>query len=586
MRSFIFTLVSVLTVSFTFSTFSQAGSTKNDIPKLESGSIIRKSTKGEKWMVSSASPLASQAGEQILRSGGNAIDAMVAVQSVLGLVEPQSSGIGGGSFLIYWDNKTKNLTTFDGRETAPAAATPTLFQDEKGQALKMMDAVVGGRSVGAPGTLRLMHDTHARYGNLSWRTVLLPAITLAEKGFEVSPRLAKMIAQENGDLRIYQNTYRYFFDDDGEPLKIGDVLINLDYANTLKLVAEDIDHFYEGDIANDIVNTVRNAQKNPGVLSKQDLVDYKMIERSPVCAPYHQYKICGMGPPSSGAISVGQILGILSHFPLKELGKNSPESWRLIGNASRLAFSDRNRYISDSDFMPVPIEGLLNPVYLKARAELIPEKGTMHSVSPGKPEFTHAKVTPSFSDDESIELPSTSHFSIVDQEGNVVSITSSIENSFGSRLMTRGFILNNELTDFSFATHRHGLPIVNRVEPRKRPRSAMAPTIVMLNEEPYMTLGSPGGSRIIGYVVKTLIAHLDWDMNIQAAIDLPNLINRFGTYELENNTGAVNFKPNLESMGFRVDLNELTSGLHGIVINENQLEGGADPRREGTVTTQ
>lgn len=583
MISYLLTLISILTLTLTLAPFTQARADKVATPKLDAGSIISKSIKGDRWMVASANPLASQAGEYILLSGGNAIDAMVAVQTVLGLVEPQSSGIGGGAFLIYWDNKEQHLTSFDGRESAPAAATPTLFQDKNGQPLKMYDAIVGGLSVGTPGTLRLMHDTHARYGKLSWRTVLTPAIELAEKGFEVSPRLATMIKEEIGGLRLYKNSFVYFFDDDGKPLSIGDIIINLEYAKTLKLVAQDIDNFYEGEIANDIVKAVKNAPNNPGLLSKQDLVDYKIIEREPVCAPYHQYSICGMGPPSSGGISVGQILGILSNFPLHQLGKDSPESWRLIGSASRLAFADRNRYISDSDFMPVPIDGLLNPGYLKARSELIPEKGNMKKVSPGNPEFHIANISPSFADDESIELPSTSHFSIVDKEGNVVSITSSIENGFGSRLMTRGFLLNNQLTDFSFATHRHGIPIVNRVEPRKRPRSSMSPTIVLLDGQPYMALGSPGGNRIIGYVVKTLIAHLDWGLNIQAAINLPNLINRFGIYELERNTEAESFKPALESMGFKVELDELTSGIHGIVIKNGKLEGGADPRREGTV---
>lgn len=583
MISYLFTRVSILTLALTISSFAQATNNKTVEPKLDVGSIISKSVKGDQWMVASANPLASQAGEYILLSGGNAIDAMVAVQTVLGLVEPQSSGIGGGSFLLYWNVKKQRLTTFDGRESAPAAVTPTLFQDKKGQPLKINDAIVGGLSVGTPGTLRLLHETHARYGDLSWRAVLTPAIELAEKGFEVSPRLAKMIAEETGALRLYKNTFQYFFNDEGIPLRIGDIISNLEYAKTLKLVAQDIDKFYEGEIADDIVKTVQNAPNNPGLLSKQDLANYKIIERVPVCVPYHQYSICGMGPPSSGGITVGQILGILSNFPLSELGKDSPESWRLIGSASRLAFADRNRYISDSDFMPVPIQGLLNSAYLKSRSELIPKEGSMEKVSAGKPEFTNAKIRPLFADDESIELPSTSHFSIVDKKGNVVSITSSIENGFGSRLMTRGFLLNNELTDFSFATHRHGIPIVNRVEPSKRPRSSMAPTIVFLDGQPYMTLGSPGGNRIIGYVVKTLIAHLDWGLNIQAAIDLPHLINRFGIYELERNTHAESFKPALESIGFKVNLDDLTSGLQGIVIKNGKLEGGADPRREGTV---
>ncbi|MEZ8143631.1 gamma-glutamyltransferase [Enterovibrio norvegicus FF-162] len=555
-------------------------------PELATGSVMRKSVKGTQWMVASANPHASKAAESILKKGGNAIDAMVAVQTVLGLVEPQSSGIGGGAFLVYWDNKAQALTTFDGRETAPMAATPTLFLDDNGQPLKFYDAVVGGLSVGTPGTLRLMHDTHAKYGDLSWRAVLTPAIELAQAGFEVSPRLAALIEGDADRLRRYPATHQYFFDDNGNPLSIGDRLVNLEYASTLKMVAEDVDNFYQGPIADDIVATVQNAAGNPGVLSKKDLADYRIVERQPVCAPYRQYRVCGMGPPTSGAITVGQILGILSNFPLKDLGKDSPESWRLMGDASRLAFADRGRYIADTDYVPVPTEGLLAPEYLKARAALIPAEGAMTDVSPGMPQFSHAMKAPALADDQSIELPSTSHFSIVDKAGNIVSITTTIENGFGSRLMTRGFLLNNELTDFSFATQKDGVPIANRIEPGKRPRSSMAPTIVMRDGKPYMAVGSPGGSRIIGYVAKTLVAHLDWGLDIQSAIDLPHLVNRFGTFDLEAGTDAESFKPALEEMGYNVNIRDLTSGIHGIVIDSGALEGGADPRREGLVTAQ
>ncbi|MGF1708115.1 gamma-glutamyltransferase [Enterovibrio baiacu] len=565
---------------------SEGQATDAIAPELATGSVMRKSVKGEQWMVASANPHASKAGEQMLLAGGNAIDAMVAVQTVLGLVEPQSSGIGGGALLVFWDEKKQALTTYDGRETAPLDATPTLFLDDNGQPLQFYDAVVGGLSVGTPGTMRLMHDTHAKLGNLSWRKVLAPAIALAESGFEVSPRLAALIEGDADRLRRYPSTYHYFFDDTGNPLNVGDRLVNQEYANTLKLVAEDIDNFYEGEIADDIVATVQNAAGNPGILSKKDLANYRVVERNPVCAPYHQYKICGMGPPTSGGITVSQILGILSNYPMKTLGKDNPESWRLIGDASRLAFADRGRYIADSDFVPVPTEGLLSPEYLKARADLISGDAALENAAPGQPEFTHARVAPKWADDQSIELPSTSHFSIVDKEGNVVSITTTIENGFGSRLMTRGFLLNNELTDFSFATHKNGVPIANRVEPGKRPRSSMAPTIVMRDGKPYMAVGSPGGSRIIGYVAKTLVAHLDWGLDVQSAIDLPHLVNRFGTYDVEAGTDAESFKPALEEMGFEVNIRDLTSGIHGIVIDSGTLEGGADPRREGLVTAQ
>ncbi|MBL4726210.1 MAG: gamma-glutamyltransferase, partial [Rhizobiaceae bacterium] len=328
-------------------------------------------------------------------------------------------------------------------------------------------------------------------------------------------------------------------------------------------------------------NIVQGAEGNPGVLSMDDMANYQIKERDAVCANYRGNDICGMGPPSSGALTVGQILKLIEPYDLATLGPANPESWRLIGDASRLAFADRGRYMADSDFVKMP-KGLLNEGYLKERAKLL--NGTTalakELVKPGNPPTDHALL---YSDDEAIELPSTSHFSIVDGEGNVISMTTTIENGFGSRLMVRGFLLNNELTDFSFRAERDGRQIANRVEPGKRPRSSMSPTIVMRDGKPYMAIGSPGGSRIIGYVAKTIIAHLDWGMDVQAAIDLPHLVNRFGTYDLEEGTSAERFKPALEAMGFKVNVRGLNSGLHGIVITADSLEGGADPRREGMI---
>ncbi|MFD2179175.1 gamma-glutamyltransferase [Veronia pacifica] len=549
-------------------------------PELATGTQQVSEVTGKKWMVSAANPYASRAGAAILDAGGNAIDAMVTVQTVLGLVEPQSSGIGGGALLVYWDNKANRLTTFDGRETAPLAATPRLFQLDDGNKMRFYDAVVGGRSVGVPGTLKLLHDTHKKYGKLSWEQVLEPAISLAEKGFIVSPRLAKLVAGDAEKLKRFESTAAYFFDTDGAPLKAGDMKKNPDYAQTLKLVSENIDHFYQGKIADDIVKTVQQAPGNPGVLSKEDMSIYRVKEREPVCSAYHSYQVCGMGPPTSGGITVGQILGMLSHYPLSSMGKDAVQSWRLIGDASRLAFSDRGRYVADSDFVPVPVEGLLAPEYLKQRASLLEGENALSSVSPGEPAFSHAIR---LADDDALELPSTSHFSIVDPDGNLVSITTTIENGFGSRLMVRGFLLNNELTDFSFSSHKNGVPIANRVEPGKRPRSSMSPTIVMHEGKPYLAIGSPGGSRIIGYVAKTLIAHLDWGLGIQQAIELPHLVNRFGTYDLEKGSTAESFKAPLEALGFKVNIRDLTSGIHAILIEKNGLRGGADPRREGIV---
>ncbi len=497
--------------------------------------------KGKEWMIATANKYASEAGADVLSKGGSAVDAMITAQLVLGLVEPQSSGIGGGGFLVYWDNDNNQMTTFDGRETAPFAATPRLFQDNQGKPLKFYDAVVGGRSVGTPGTIKLLWRSHEQYGKLAWKSLFLPAIKLAKDGFIVSPRLAAMIEKDANNLSRYPATKAYFFDNDGNPIKAGTKLTNPAYANTLLQIADyGPKAFYQGDIARDIVATVQQAEGNPGVLNTMDLASYSVKQREPICAPYRQYKVCGMGPPSSGALTLGQILAMLNHYPLDKLGADNVESWRLIGDASRLAFADRSRYMADSDYVPMPTRGLLDPAYLAQRAALLQGKQALTKVEPGSPPWDHAQKQTS---NEAIELPSTTHLSIVDKEGNVVSLTSTIENSFGSRLMVRGFLLNNELTDFSFRSQIDGVPVANRIEPGKRPRSSMTPTIVMKDNQPVLTIGSPGGSQIIGYVAKTLVAYLDWGMDLQQAINLPNMNNRFGTFELEQNTAATAWAP-------------------------------------------
>ncbi|WP_425085078.1 gamma-glutamyltransferase [Ruegeria profundi] len=533
--------------------------------------------KSENWMVAAANPLAVEAGAKILRTGGSAADAMVAVQVVLGLVEPQSSGLGGGAFLVWYDAATGQLTTLDGRETAPLDATPTLFQDENGEPLQFFDAVVGGLSVGTPGTPALLEEAHRRWGRSPWPGLFTDGIRLADDGFLVSPRLASLVANDAERLSRFPATAAYFLPE-GEPLQQGQRLMNPAYADTLRALAEDgAAGFYGGQIASDIVRTVRTAPGNPGVLSGTDLALYQVIERDPVCAAYRVYEVCGMGPPSSGALTVGQILGMLNSYDLAEVGPESMEAWRLIGEASRLAFADRGRYMADSDFVPMPTTGLVDPDYLAQRAELLNAEGALIEVSPGNPEFDHAM---NWADDESLELPSTSHISIVDSYGNVLSMTTTIENGFGSRLMTNGFLLNNELTDFSFRTHRDGVPIANRLEPGKRPRSSMSPTIVMQDGAPVLAIGSPGGSRIIGYVAKSIIAWADWGMDVQQAISLPHLVNRFGTYDVEVDTAAEGYADALIEIGFEVNPRDLTSGLHAIEIGET-LSGGVDHRREG-----
>ena len=534
-------------------------------------------TSADNWMVAAANPLAVEAGAAVLRDGGTAADAMVAVQAVLGLVEPQSSGLGGGAFLVWYDANSGEVTTLDGRETAPLGVTPTLFQTDDGEPMGFWDAVVGGRSVGTPGTPMLMEEAHARWGRADWAGLFANAISLAEDGFTVSERMASSIAGGAERLQTFTRTADYFFPG-GIALQAGDTLVNDEYANTLRLIAgHGSDAFYTGPIADDIVATVRTAAGNPGVLSATDLAIYRVIERDPVCVDYRESEVCGMGPPSSGALTVGQILGMLDRYDLAAMGPDSTDAWRLIGDASRLAFADRGRYMTDSDFVPMPTKGLTADAYLEERAALLSGDDALPEVTAGAPEWDHAML---LADDESIELPSTSHISIVDQYGNALSMTTTIENGFGSRLMVRGFLLNNELTDFSFRTQRDGVPIANRIEPGKRPRSSMSPTIVLNDGKPSLVIGSPGGSRIIGYVAQAIIAHIDWGMDVQQAVSMPHLVNRFGTYDLEEGTDAVKFEAALTAIGFEVNIRGLTSGLHAIQVSET-LSGGADPRREG-----
>ena len=546
-------------------------------PEQGTGLTRQQLVHAKEFMAASANPLATEAGYDILKRGGSAIDAMIAMQTTLSLTEPQSSGLGGGAFLVYWDNTEKKLTTFDARETAPEAATEKLFLDENGEPLKFMQAVVGGRSVGVPGVPKLLEDVHKRYGRLPWKTLFGKPVELAEKGFAVSPRMAKSIEQNREHLQRYPATAAYFLPG-GKPLEAGTVLKNPQFAKTVKLFAKHgSEPFYSGLPAVNIVKTVAAAD-NPGSITLDDLKSYRVIERTPVCAPYREYEICGMGAPSSGGIALGQIFGILQHFNMRALGAENILSWRLLGDASRLAFADRDYYVADPQFADVPTAAMLHPSYLKLRAGLIgAEYGALAAVEPGGFARTQGKG-------EGMELPSTSHMVIVDKEGNVVSMTTSIENAFGSTLMANGYLLNNELTDFAFnPVDSEGKTVANSAAGGKRPRSSMAPTIVMKEGRPYLAVGSPGGSRIIGYVAKTLAAHLDWGMDIQQAVDLPNMLNRTGTYELEENTPAAAKAPELERLGYKVQIRDLNSGVQGIVIRADGLQGGADPRREGKV---
>ncbi|MCK6449947.1 MAG: gamma-glutamyltransferase [Alphaproteobacteria bacterium] len=539
--------------------------------------------KAGRHMVAAANPLAVEAGLGILRAGGSAVDAAIAAQMVLNLVEPQSSGIGGGAFLLHYDAATKSTTTFDGRETAPMAASPDRFLGADGKPMKFIEAAVGGRSVGVPGLLRMLERAHGLYGKLDWAKLFQPAIDLSVKGFAVSPRLAALLAVEKSLPKV-EPANAYFYRPDGTPWPAGHTLVNKPLADVLRLVASDgAKTFYGGDIARDIVATVTGAPANPGDMTLEDLSSYKPEERAPVCGPYRVWVVCGMGPPSSGGLTVLQILGMLQEFDLKSLAPMSAEAVHLMAEAMRLAYADRGLYMADADYVKVPVKGLIDGDYLKARAKEIQPGKAMGKAKPGEPPQRDTRARPDqWGRDDSLELPSTSHIAVIDADGNAVSMTTTIEDQFGSRLMVHGFLLNNQLTDFAFSPTDEGKPVANRVEPRKRPRSSMAPTLVFDRDgKLVMTVGSPGGSAIINYVVKTIIGVLDWGMDIQQAIALPNVGSRGGATELEKGTAAEALKPALDAMGHQVAVLAFTSGIQGIVVTPAGLVGGADPRREG-----
>ena len=534
------------------------------------------------FMVAAAHPLAVEAGAEILREGGDAIDAAIAVQMVLNLVEPQSSGIGGGAFLLYYDAERGVTEVYDGRETAPADVTVDLFLDAAGDPMGFREAVLGGRSVGVPGVLRLLEAAHADHGRLPWARLFAPAIDLAEQGFPVPPRLAMLLAGPQGEALLdFSATAAYFFPN-GEPLQVGETLANPAFAQTLRIIADQgAEAFYTGAIADDVVAAVQTAG-NAGLLSLEDLADYRVARREPVCFTYRHHEVCGMGPPSSGALTVGQILGILEHFDMASLGPGSADAWHLFAEASKLAYADRALYIADADFVAVPTAGLLDPNYLTVRAQAIaPDSVQSTPVRAGNPPHRQpVRLAPG----SAVDSPGTSHVSIIDADGNAVSMTTSIESAFGSHLMVRGFLLNNQLTDFSFVPEVDSRLVANRVEPGKRPRSSMAPTMVFDPEGRLsLVVGSPGGSRIIAYVAKTLVGVIDWGLDVQTAIALPNVANRNGDTDVEAGIAAETTAEALVAGGHEVNLRQLTSGVHGVQVTSDGLIGGADPRRDGVV---
>ena len=567
-------------------------------PELGSGyRVDLRPRHAERHMAAAANPLAAEAGREMLRQGGSAIDAAIAMQAVLTLVEPQSSGIGGGAFILLWDGK--QVHAYDGRETAPAGATPRLFLKADGQPMAFTAAQIGGRSVGTPGVLRALEMAHKQTGHLPWATLFEPAIRLSEQGFAISPRLHALIAADR-HIPKSPDMAAYFLNADGTPKATGTLLKNPALANVFRRIAkEGADALYQGPIAEEIARKVQG-HRNAGSLSVADLAGYTAKARTPLCNDYKQWTVCGMPPPSSGGIAIAQILGTLQALeardprlaiapmtPVKSTSaaglEPTPEAVHLIAEASRLAFADRGLYVADADFVPVPVAGLVAADYLATRAALIGER-SLGVAKPGQP----AGIQVAYAPDRSPLRISTSQVVAVDDRGGAVSMTTTVEAAFGAHLMVQGFVLNNQLTDFSFIPEEHGQPVANRVQPGKRPRSAMAPTLVFDRQsgELLAALGSPGGSQIIEYVSKSLVAMLDWQLDPQAAISLPNFGSRNGATELEAGLFSPALKQALRDKGHALSEIDMTSGIQAIARTQDaqgkvMLSGGADPRREG-----
>jgi gamma-glutamyltranspeptidase/glutathione hydrolase len=526
-------------------------------PEIDTGRVEKKAVTAQRYMVAAADPLAVDAGLEMLRAGGSAADAAIAVQLVLGLVEPQSSGLGGGAFVLHWSEKDRRVRTYDGRETAPAAARPERFLDRQGNPEEFMLAVASGRAVGVPGVPRLLERLHREHGKLPWARLFAPAIRLAEGGFAKTRRLTRLLEREPL-LREDPAARALFY--------AGPRIANREYAATLRVLAQPgADAFYRGPIAEDIVRSVQ-AHARPGDMTLQDLAAYRVLEREPVCGTYRAYRLCGMGPPSSGGVGVLQILGMLERTGFAAAKPGSAQAVHLFSEAARLAYADRLRYVADPAFVPLPVAKLLDAKYLDARAQRIGERSMVFAL-PG---------------DLDGEAAGTSHLSVVDAQGNAVAMTTTIEHAFGSRILVRGFLLNNQLTDFGFLPTVAGRPNANRVEGGKRPRSSMSPTFVFERDGRLkMVVGSPGGLPIINYVAKVLVATLDWGMDIQAAISYPNFGSTNGPTFLEKRTGIEELGDALAERGHILNFTFLTSGLHGIERVPGGWRGGADPRREG-----
>ncbi len=553
-------------------------------PEGVSQKIAKTEVVTHKYMVVAANPLASKAGADMLAAGGSAADAAIAAQLVLTMVEPQSSGIGGGGFLSFYDHATGKMVIYDGRETAPAADKPDLFLGPDGQPLSFFQAAVGGKPIGVPGIVRLMEAVHKDYGKLPWPKLFEPAITLAEDGFAVTPRLHWWLDSAKDFLSNSPDLKAHYYKPDGSALAVGDILKSPELAKTLHLLADKGPNaFYAGPLAEEIVKAADQGMgveghPSPAAMTLDDLKNYQVIRRDPVCGTYRKYEICGAGPPAAGAIGVIEILGMLQRFDPLQLVPQNARTYHLFAEASRRAFADRDAYVADPALVKVPVQGLTDPSYLAVRSGTIDASQATPHVDPGVPPGPRTDIGP----DATIEQAGTSHMSIVDAAGNGVSFTTTVNAPFGSHIMVGGFILNDQLTDFSFRPTIDGKPVANAVHGGERPRSSMAPLIIFGGRRHLrLLIGSPGGSKIIDYVALATMAHLDWGLGIQQAVDYGHVVNTGTRTELEADTPVAAFADQLTGMGHQVELMSETSGLHAIAVMKDGLHGGADSRREG-----
>lgn len=529
-------------------------------------------------VTSSADPRATEAGREILHQGGSAADAAVAMVAVLTLVEPQSSGIGGGGFMVYHNAGDGSISTIDGRETAPAAAKPDRFLGPDGKPRGYMDVIPGGLSVGVPGNVRLMEMAHKKWGKLEWKALFQPAIKLAEEGYQVTPALNSWLVQFEPMWKEFPAARAIYYVD-GKPAPVGTTIRNPAYAAILRdIAARGPEAFYTGANAKAISDAVAKAPRNPSQLTLKDLAAYKAKERPAVCTTYRIYKVCGMGPPSSGATTVFGILGMLEAYDMKAMGKDNPMSWHLLAEAMQLAYADRAAYLGDSDFVDVPVKGLLDKAYLAERRQLISPFGAAGRYEPGAPPGAkpRAEAPP-------VKEQGTTHFVAVDAAGNVVSMTSTVESIFGSQLMANGYFLNNELTDFDLAPAKDGIPTQNRVQAGKRPLSSMSPTIVYGPDgKVVLAVGSAGGKRIIMHVTKTLIGVLDWGLDAKSAMELPNLYFGQRGVVIENNAAGQAIAAKMKPFGYSFTATDLGSKLNAVERTDKGWQGAADPRGPGT----